>query len=144
MGFAALNPTYVLFRGILAQTPAGADMTKARTCRASGVASHATPGFGLLIDALAIHCEVPVNAIKNIVRQESDMGMLVLRKASGMGWPDLQGIVSVTLPAKTKTPDDVRALFASFRKLTLADAQRSIRFIRTSTAKSLDTLKELV
>jgi uncharacterized protein (DUF2336 family) len=97
-----------------------------------------------LIDALAIHCEVPVNAIKNIVRQESDMGMLVLGKASGIGWPDLQGIVSVTLPGKSETPEDVRALFANFRKLTLADAQRAIRFIRTSTAKSLDTLKELV
>lgn len=97
-----------------------------------------------LIDALAIHCEVPVNAVKNIVQQESDMAMLVLGKASGIGWPDLQGILSVAFPRKFKTPEDVQALFADFRKLTPADAQRSIRFIRTSTAKSLDKLKELV
>jgi len=97
-----------------------------------------------LIDALAIHCEVPVNAVKNIVQQESDMGMLVLGKASGIGWPDLQGILSVAFPRKFKRPEDVQALFADFRKLTPADAQRSIRFIRTSTAKSLDKLKELV
>ena len=97
-----------------------------------------------LIDALAIHCEVPVNAVKDIVQQQSDMGMLVLGKASGLGWPDMQGILAVALPGKTKTRDDVRALFASFRKLTPADAERAVRFIRTSTAKSLDKLKELV
>jgi uncharacterized protein (DUF2336 family) len=97
-----------------------------------------------LIDALAIHCEVPVNAVKNIVQQHSGLGMLVLGKASGIGWPDMKGILSVTLPEKAKSPDDVKALFADFVKLTPADAQRAIRFIRTSTAKSLDKLKELV
>jgi hypothetical protein len=97
-----------------------------------------------LIDALAIHCEVPVSAVKNIVQQEADMGMLVLGKASGIGWPDMKGILSVALPEKTKAPEDVKALFAAFVKLTPADAQRAVRFIRTSTAKSLDKLKELV
>jgi hypothetical protein len=48
------------------------------------------------------------------------------------------------LPEKTKAPEDVKALFAAFVKLTPADAQRAVRFIRTSTAKSLDKLKELV
>jgi hypothetical protein len=72
------------------------------------------------------------------------MGMLVLGKASGIGWPDMKGILSVTLPDRTKTPEDLKALFAGFVKLTPADAQRAIRFIRTSTAKSLDKLKELV
>jgi len=97
-----------------------------------------------LIDALAIHCEVPVSAVKNIVQQEADMGMLVLGKASGIGWPDMKGILSVALPEKTKAPEDVKALFAAFVKLTPAYAQRAVRFIRTSTAKSLDKLKELV
>jgi len=97
-----------------------------------------------LIDALAIHCEVPVSAVKNIVQQQADMAMLVLGKACGIGWPDMKGILSVTLPEKTKTPDDAKALFTAFVKLTPADAQRAIQFIRTSTAKSLDQLKELV
>ena len=86
-----------------------------------------------LIDALAIRCEVPVNAIKNIVRQESEIG-----------WPDMKGILSVALPAKAQTPESLKALFADFLKLSPADAQRAIRFIRTSTTKSLDKLKELV
>ena len=55
-----------------------------------------------LIDALAIHCEVPVNAVKNIVQQESEMGMLVLGKASGIGWPDLQGILSLLCREKPR------------------------------------------
>jgi uncharacterized protein (DUF2336 family) len=55
-----------------------------------------------LIDALAIHCEVPVSAVENIVQQQADMGMLVLGKDSGIGWPDMKGILSVTLPEKPR------------------------------------------
>lgn len=117
------------------------DSSRTKEMISQSVASRDLEG---LIDALAIHCEVPVNAVKDIVRQESDMGLLVLGKASGIGWPDLQGILSVALPGKTKSPQDVKALFTPFVKLTLADAQRATRFIRTSSAKSLDKLKELV
>jgi len=95
-----------------------------------------------LIDAFAIHCEVPVKAIKDIVQQQSDLGLLIMGRACGMGWPELQGILSVILPEKTKTPEDVKALFASFIKLTPANAQRAIRFIRTSTSKSPDELRK--
>jgi hypothetical protein len=96
--------------------------------------------IGELIDAFAIHCEVPVKAIKDIVLQKSDLGLLIVGKAAGLGWPELQGILSVILPEKTKTPADVRALFANFIKLTPANTQRAIRFIKTSTARSPDEL----
>jgi uncharacterized protein (DUF2336 family) len=99
---------------------------------------------GDLIDALAIHCEVPVNAVKDIVQQKSTMGMLVLGKACGLGWPDMQGIFSTALPDNTRTAEDAKAVFASFLKLTTADAERAIRFIRASTTKSLYKLKALV
>ena len=88
-----------------------------------------------LVDALAIHCEVPVNAIKGIIQRQSDEGMLILGKASGIGWQELKEILLLVLPSKTKTPEDVKSLFESFVKVTPADAQRAIRFIRTSQPK---------
>ena len=97
-----------------------------------------------LIDALAIHCEVPVKAIKNIMQQELDEGMLILGRASGMGWQELHGVISVIMPEKTKSPELVKALLDRFIKLTPANAQRAIRFIRTSSAKLPDELKKLM
>jgi len=97
-----------------------------------------------LIDALAIHCEVPVKAIKDIVQQGSDEGMLILGRASGMSWQELQGVLSVIMPEKTKNPALAKALLDRFIKLTPANAQRAVRFIRTSSAKLSDELKKLV
>ena len=97
-----------------------------------------------LIDALAIHCEVPVKAIKDIVQQGSEEGMLILGRASGMSWQELQGVLSVIMPEKTKSPALVKALLDRFIKLTPANAQRAVRFIRTSSAKLSDELKKLV
>ena len=97
-----------------------------------------------LIDALAIHCEVPVKAIKDIVQQGSEEGILILGRASGMSWQELQGVLSVIMPEKTKSPALVKALLDRFIKLTPANAQRAVRFIRTSSAKLSDELKKLV
>jgi uncharacterized protein (DUF2336 family) len=97
-----------------------------------------------LFDAFAIHCEVPVKMINDIVQQGSELGLLILGKASGMAWPDLQGVLSVALPEKTKTPNDIKALFDTFVKLTPANAQRAIQFIRTRAAKSSDELKKFL
>ena len=40
-----------------------------------------------------------------------------------------RSVLTVTMPAKTKTPNDIKALFAKFIKLSAADVQRAIRFI---------------
>jgi uncharacterized protein (DUF2336 family) len=97
-----------------------------------------------LIDALAIHCEIPVRAVRNIVRQGSSEGLLVLGKSSGIGWPELQGILAVVLPERTNRPAVVHELFEDFIKLTPANAERAVRYIRASAANSLEKLKELV
>ena len=96
-----------------------------------------------LTDALAIVSKLPVKVVGNLIRQRSDEGMLVLGKASGMGWPELQKVLAVTMPAKTKTPNDMKALFAKFVNLSAADVERAIRFIRTGAAKPADETRNL-
>jgi uncharacterized protein (DUF2336 family) len=97
-----------------------------------------------LIDTLAILSEIPVKAIKDLVRQASDEGLMVLGKACGIGWPDLQKILAVTFPSKTKTPQQLNALFASYSALSTANAQRAVRFIKTSRSKFADEIRKLV
>lgn len=97
-----------------------------------------------LIDTLAILAEIPVKAIKDLVRQASDEGLIVLGKACGIGWPDLQKVLAVTVPSKTKTPDEMAALFASYSTLSTPNAQRAVRFIRTSRSKFADEIRKLI
>jgi uncharacterized protein (DUF2336 family) len=97
-----------------------------------------------LIDALAQLSEVPVKTIKDFVRQESDEGMLVLGRACGMGWPELQDVLSLTMPEKISTPEATKAVCAKYVNLSSADARRAIRFIRTSASKSPEELRNLI
>ena len=78
-----------------------------------------------LIDTLAILSEIPVKAIKDLVRQASDEGLIVLGKACGIGWPDLQKVLAVALPSKTKTPE--RAQRAVCELLDAVARQRATR-----------------
>lgn len=89
-----------------------------------------------LIDALAVLCEVPVKAVTDLVRQGSDEGFLMLGKVSGIGWLELQKVLAVVMQGKTRSPAELNALFSEFSNLTAANAQRAVRFMRTSTARS--------
>lgn len=97
-----------------------------------------------LIDALADLSEIPVNAIKGLIQQASDEGLIVLGKAYGIGWPDLQKILAVALPSKAKSPEQLNALFASYSTLSTANAQRAVRFIRTSRSKVADEIRRMI
>lgn len=88
-----------------------------------------------LIDAFATYCDVPTKTVDDLVQEQSDEGMLVLGKASNMLWPELEGVLRVLLPTKTKTVEGMQALFAAYVQLTAANAHRAIRFIRASAAK---------
>ena len=88
-----------------------------------------------LTEAFAAYCDVPYKTVDDLVQEQSDEGMLVLGKASLMGWPELESVLTVLLPSRTKTPDNVKALFAAYIKLTTANAQRAVSFIRASAAK---------
>ena len=88
-----------------------------------------------LIEAFATYCDVPYKTVDDLVQEQSDEGMLVLGKASNMQWPELEGVLRVLLPSKTKTVEAMQVLFAAYVKLTAANAHRAIRFIRASAAK---------
>jgi uncharacterized protein (DUF2336 family) len=97
-----------------------------------------------MIEALAVFCEVPVKAVKNIVRQGAVEGMLVLGKASGLGWPDLLKVLNAAMPATTREPHKVELLFEEFVMLSAANAKRVIRFIRANTSVSKDVINKMM
>jgi len=97
-----------------------------------------------LLNALAICCEIPVLPVRKIVQQGSEEGLLILGKASGLGWPEMHSVLSVVLPGKTKASEHVHEMSSNFAKLTPANAERAIRLIRANAVLSLARLKQLV
>lgn len=134
-------------RVVRAEMPAGVNMSaelrsdpvrlrqRVTECAARG-------NLAEMLDALAVLGDLPVSAIKDMARQGSDEAMLVLGKACGFGWHDLQRIMRVLAPAK-RTPDEVNALFASYSALSVESAQRAMRFIRNSRSKLTNEMRKL-
>jgi uncharacterized protein (DUF2336 family) len=96
------------------------------------------------ITTFALCCEVPVASVKNVQRQKSEEGMIILGKAAGIGWQDMKDVIAATMPEKLATKDDEKALFAVFLRLSTPNAQRVVRFIRSSQKLSKDEIKNLM
>jgi uncharacterized protein (DUF2336 family) len=96
-----------------------------------------------LADSLAILTKLPVKTIRSLIGQASVESMLVLGKASGLGWPVLQKVLAVTAPVNANGQDDMKALFAKYIALSSADVERAVRFIRTGPLKATDEIKKL-
>lgn len=93
-----------------------------------------------LVEAFAALAEIPARTIWDLVRQESDEGLIVLGKASGLGWPDMHKVLTATMPAKVDD-SNTSQMFEKFTALSAANAQRAVRFIRTSSSRPKDDLK---
>jgi uncharacterized protein (DUF2336 family) len=96
------------------------------------------------IDALALLSGVPLRAVKHIVQQQADDGIIILGKAGGLGWPDLKNVLIATMPEKIKKPEDSKVLFEKFVSLSSENAQRVLRFIKTSEAASVGDIRKMM
>jgi hypothetical protein len=97
-----------------------------------------------MIDALAVLSETPVKAIKGLIRNESEDGLIVIGKACGLGWPEMQKILTTALPSKKRTQGEFNALFGSYSALSMANAQRATRFMKTGSSKFVEGIRTLL
>jgi uncharacterized protein (DUF2336 family) len=97
-----------------------------------------------LIDALATLCEMPDKTVNDLIRQSSEEAILVLGRASGLAWPQVQKILTATMPDKVATPESAKSICTKYVNLTSANAARAARFIRQSATKSAEELRKLV
>jgi hypothetical protein len=135
-------------RVVRAEVPPGASMAPAMRrdpvrLRARITECAENGNLAEMVDALAVLSEISVSAIKDMARQGSDEAMLVLGKACGFGWHDLQRIMGVLAPSK-RSPDEVNALFANYATLSPESAQRALRFISNSRSKFTNEMRKLV
>ncbi|RAI39324.1 DUF2336 domain-containing protein [Rhodoplanes roseus] len=111
------------------------DRIKARLCE------HARLGQrGPLIEDLAAVADVPVIAVRNIIRQRSEDALLILCKAAGLGWSDARAVLEATLGE----PADPRAAFQHYITLGTEVAQRVVRFIKLRKSANRTEIERLM
>jgi uncharacterized protein (DUF2336 family) len=117
------------------------DLTLLKT-RVSQAAKGGTASETMI--ALAELCEVSVKAIKNLVHQDSDEGVVILGKAVGLGWTDVKDVLAATMPHKIKSKPDETVIFEKYIGLSAANAQRILQLIRSSKAIYKDEIVKLM
>lgn len=88
------------------------------------------------IDILATMSKVPVQGIKNLLKQQAQEGVLILCKAIGLGWSDAKSVLGALLGSDEKI--DYKAAFDEYLNLSAGTAHRVLRFAaaRQSAAKA--------
>ena len=96
------------------------------------------------VETFATLCGISGQMLKNLVRQQSDETIVILGKAAGLGWPDLKELLVLTMKDKFAQADRGKTLFNTFAGLTGDNAQRILRFVRTSKAVSGSDVKKMM
>ncbi|MGZ5803052.1 MAG: DUF2336 domain-containing protein [Xanthobacteraceae bacterium] len=97
-----------------------------------------------LVDALASLFGVSNYVVKNLIRQQADETLVILGKAVGLGWPDINEILVVTMKEKFEQRANSKALFDTFASLSNTNAQRILQFVQTSRAASGADIKKMM
>jgi hypothetical protein len=95
---------------------------------------------GQTIEILASITEIPVGSVKNLIRQDSEDGILILCKAAGLGWSDAKNVLSAT----TGSVSDPRQAFEQYIRLTSETAQRIVRFIKMHRSASKTEIERMM
>lgn len=94
-----------------------------------------------LTDALALLCHVPARTVTQLVQQRLHEGLIILGKAGGLSWPELQEVLKVAMPAK---PAEFNALFDKYAALSAPKSQIAANFLRTTKSVSRNAIARLM
>jgi len=100
----------------------------------AGLATETIVTFGAL-------CEIPTATVRHLVKQGVDEAMIILGKASGLGWPEIKDVLLATMPRKVSEPAGEKELFEEFVTLSTINAQRVVRFLRTNKAATREDIR---
>ena len=95
-------------------------------------------------EALALLCSVPLRTVNELARLQLHEGIIILGKAGGMSWPELQDVLPVAIPAKIPTATELRVLFDKYAALSAPKAQIAASFLRTAKFISRSAISSLM
>jgi uncharacterized protein (DUF2336 family) len=100
--------------------------------------------FEQAIAALALRCSAPIDIIDRLMQGARIDVLLIPCKAAGLAWPTTREIIRLN-PAYSTTPeDDFEIAKQDFQKLSIAAAQRIMRFWQVRASVSPDAPPSLM
>ena len=84
--------------------------------------------YETLVVALSCHCTVPVEVVDRLLQGDRPDPVMILCKLAGCGWPTVKAIIAACPGNKEVSSQSLDEAFSNFERLTLATAQRVVRF----------------
>jgi uncharacterized protein (DUF2336 family) len=97
---------------------------------------------GETIDALAALSRLPTEAIRSLMREGAQEGLLILCKSVGLGWPDVRHVLGTM--AGVRSEADLKPAFEKYINLNVETANRVIRFVKSCKAISKADLQRML
>jgi len=106
-----------------------AEMVVAKKLNEQAVAGFAARGlYAETLVGLARLCAAPTELIVRLVQNPSPEGLLLACKAAGLEWPTVAAILAVRKGRVSMAAEDTEEASANYVRLSLATAQRVLRF----------------
>ena len=96
-----------------------------------------TNKFEEAIAALALRCSAPIDIIDRLMQGDRIDALLIPCKAAGLAWPTTRAIIRLNPIHSTTTEDAFDAAKQDFNKLSVAAAQRIMRFWQVRSSATL-------
>jgi hypothetical protein len=134
---------------VRSNTPVGRDsrtLTKRDSAelRVRIVQSADNKDVGELTDALAMLAGCSTHTINRLVNAASYEAFVVVGKACGMTWSDVQKFVLALVPEEAATGELAATLFEIYESMSPIDAQRAIQFMRANAFRNAERIREFI
>jgi hypothetical protein len=105
------------------------------------IASGAVPE---IFHTLAQLAAIPAETIKNVVRQGAEDGLLIICRASGMGWPSVRALLNSRAWPRSPEEAELKSLSDRYFRLSSVSAQRVLLFMKARKAMPRDEMSRLL
>jgi uncharacterized protein (DUF2336 family) len=87
-----------------------------------------------MTSTLALFCQARVQLVETLMKNPSSEGVVTACRAANLSWPTVAAILKVRFSHHSVTDQEVADANEAFRALTVATAQRTIRFMLVKSA----------
>lgn len=105
------------------------------------IASGATPEIMHMLAQLAA---IPSETIKNVVRQGAEDGLLIICRASGIGWPSVRALLNSRAWPRSPEETELKNLSDRYFRLSSVSAQRVLLFMKARKAMPAAEISKLL
>jgi hypothetical protein len=97
-----------------------------------------------ITNTLAQLAAIPAETVKNVVRQSAEDGLLIICRASGLGWPTVRALLHSKAWPQHPGDKDLKSLSDRYFRLSSESAQRVLLFMQARKALPRDEMSRLL